>query len=334
MTARPAAKEQAEVKKEGEKSEKKSDQKARKPGEEVNRIIATIKTEPITLVDLEKAKEQYRKVPKFVKYRERPVESQILDVLVARAIVNLIADQESIRVPPARVENEIKNRMEKAGFSKESKFREAIEKELKMDYDFWKNEILAFEIKKEQLIQIRVQPPRPSDEEVKKWYKINKAKIGREVRVREIIFKPASRSLSDQVTAEKKLQAIRNQAARGSKSFGSLARTGNNISTYRASGGLTGWRNLAEIAKQDIIYANQAFQLRRKGQISPVFRTKSGNYAIVQKVGDRFIPLDKVYGLVQSKLAYERRELAFFDWIEKQRRYLGVEIDYDEYKSR
>ena len=50
---------------------------------------------------------------------------------------------------------------------------------------------------------------------------------------------------------------------------------------------MTGGRNIAEIAKDNILYANHAFQLRRKGQISPVFKLSNGYYCIIQSEGSK-----------------------------------------------
>jgi putative peptidyl-prolyl cis-trans isomerase len=308
------------------------DSKPRLKGEIINEVIAIVGPEPVTIVDMEQAAERYRNT-KLLKKGKRSLKSQILDILIAHAIVSTVAEEESIKVPPARIQSEIKKRMDHLGIKDEKVFKRRLERELKLPYTLWKQE-LSYEIKKEQIIQIRIQPERPTDLEVQNWYKINKAKVGREVRNREIIFRPASKALKDEIKIEKELNEIRQKAIRN-KNFASIAKTDSrNVSKYKTKGGLTDWRNIAEIAKDNILYANHAFQLHRVGQISPVFKMRNGYYCILKSEGSRFVPLDKVYNLVQNLLYREKQEAAFYDWIEQQRKLIGVKINMPDYQSQ
>jgi putative peptidyl-prolyl cis-trans isomerase len=297
---------------------------------DINVVQAIVGRQSITTIDIDNARDRY-KGSRYIGADKRPIESRILDLLIARAIVDTIAEQESIRVPPAKIKSEIDKRMKALGLKDEAIFAKRLSRELKISYELWKRE-LAHEIKKEQLIQIRIQPEQPSDAEILRWYRANKTRVGQEVNVREIIFRPAKRSLKAEIQIEKDLNALRGQALR-KRNFAALARDRRNLSAFRGQGGLTGWRNIADIARENIIYANHAFQLRTPGQISPVFKLRNGSYAIIQSVGVRFVPLERVYGLVKNMLFREKQQEAFGRWIQRQRDVIGVVINMPDYQS-
>lgn len=171
------------------------------PGDSLNSILAIVGSVSITKFDYEDGLEKYEKLKKFMpdleKKKEGSIKSRVLDFLIMRAIVDLTADEETIQVNKSRIEGEIQKRMELMQIDDPKKFEQVIESQTGLPYDLWVGEI-PFQIKKAQLMQIRIPTQLPNEEEIQDWYNKNKTKVGFEMRYREIALVPNGSSIKEE----------------------------------------------------------------------------------------------------------------------------------------
>ncbi|MBE8425134.1 SurA N-terminal domain-containing protein, partial [Leptospira borgpetersenii serovar Balcanica] len=97
--------------------------------ESLNRVSATVGTISISELDLDDASEKYTKLQKHLKHEDvrKSLRTRIIDFLIDRAIVDVVAEEESIQVNEQRVDAEIEKRMEVMGITNRKQFEKAME---------------------------------------------------------------------------------------------------------------------------------------------------------------------------------------------------------------
>lgn len=178
--------------------------------ESLNRVVATVGTVSISELDLDDASEKYSKLQKHLKHEDfrKSLRTRIIDFLIDRAIVDVVAEEESIQVNEQRVDSEIEKRMEVMGITNRKQFEKAMETSSGMPFELWVTE-LPYQIKKGQLLQLKIAVPPPSEQEIKAWYNQNRDKVGFEIRYRIISIAPENDSIQEENRLYKELSDIR-----------------------------------------------------------------------------------------------------------------------------
>lgn len=282
-------------------------------GEELNSIHSIVGKKAITKLELEKI----TKLANFLsKSENRKVTPE--DFLTEKVIIEQIAEEDSIIVSEERLKTEIEKRRISSNISSNEEFKKNIEKETGLTFDLWK-EILRYQLLKQQIIQIRVPIPQPTDKEIEDFYKKNSKQIGIEVLYREIIF-PKTNSIQEEKRIYQIASEIYQELQKSPEKFADLARsTKENISPNKAGGGIRLWTSIIDIAKEDPIIAGALFNTPINS-ITPIFKNQNEQYTILKVEGKRTIPLEKVRELIRMRLFYEKAEESFQKWLEEKKR--------------
>jgi putative peptidyl-prolyl cis-trans isomerase len=299
-----------------------------KAGESLNQILAIVGNISISQIDFEKAEDKYKILSKFAppSRKKSSYRSQVLDFLIDRAIVNIISDEESISINQKRIDLEVEKRMENMGFNNLEAFKKNILVQTGMTYEMWYDD-LPYQIKKSQLLQFRVNTPPPSDTEVKNWYNKNKAKVGLEVKYREIILVPANDSIEEETKVHQELQDMRSKILKDPSAFKLIASSPRNDSKNKLNGGLVNWIPGFELFKTSRIMGSVVSQTQ-PGKVSEIFRDEKNRYVIVMVEGSRATPVESIKRGIQNILYKEKEEESFEQWVESQRKVVPISI-YD-----
>ncbi|MCB1156866.1 MAG: putative peptidyl-prolyl cis-trans isomerase [Leptospiraceae bacterium] len=301
------------------------------PGDSLNSILAIVGSVSITKFDYEDGLEKYEKLKKFMpdleKKKEGSIKSRVLDFLIMRAIVDLTADEETIQVNKSRIEGEIQKRMELMQIDDPKKFEQVIESQTGLPYDLWVGEI-PFQIKKAQLMQIRIPTQLPNEEEIQDWYNKNKTKVGFEMRYREIALVPNGSSIKEEQRIFKDISNIYKKVRGNRSAFISLASSSQNES--KLYHGLMDWSPAFEIFNKSKVIASVAARMGI-GTISEVFRDEKKRYCILLLEGKRPTPLEHIRTGIQNILYREKEDMTFARWIEQRRKEINIQIFDSEY---
>jgi len=149
-----------------------------------------------------------------------------------------------------------------------------------------------------------------------------------QVNVKHILIVPRSSSFADEKAANTQLEDIRKQILSGA-SFESLAARYSKDPGSAPKGGSIGWVFLGSL---DPYFANQAYQMRKSGEISPVFKSSFG-YHIIKYMGRRTAPLEEIEDNISNMMAMQSREIQFKEWIKKRRQTSSIYIFLPDYKE-
>ena len=91
----------------------------------INDIVAIVGETPITALDLQQEKKNFKPSKK----ENRNTESQVLDSLINRALIDSVLKEEVISIPESQVDEIIKNTMLDNGIKDEKAFEAALMKQ-------------------------------------------------------------------------------------------------------------------------------------------------------------------------------------------------------------
>ena len=292
------------------------------PGEAINQVRYIVDEEVITDIDIDRMRENLDNLDKLnpsPKRNDKDTRTRAIETLIERAIVLREAREESIIVSDARVDNEMEKRRNLMGIADEDEFRRLVEKEAGMPYDRWREE-MRYQYVRQQIIQIKIPVPQPTEQDVEEFYEKNKARFGMEVRFREILLRPKDGSLDDELRISKLARKIRGEISGNPKSFARIARSyAENLSPFRRQGGLQNYTPIQDVAERDRLLAGMVFRLP-VGKLSDVFRNTKNEYMIVMVEGRRSVPLEKVRRLIHQRLFVEKERGAFEEWLEGRKK--------------
>lgn len=292
--------------------------------ESLNSIIAIVGGISISQVDYEKGVERYKVISRFAPpaRKKQSFRSQVIDFLIDRAIVDIIAEEESIQVNEKRIEAEIEKRMEQTGSRDLEEFKRNVVRQTGMSFEDWLAD-LPYQIKKGQLLQIRVNVPLPSETEIRNWYNANKSKVGFEVKFREIAIAPKNSSIDEEARIYEEIAEIRTKVLKDPSLFRLIASGPRNESRFKSTGGFSNWIPAFELYKQSPILANIASQTK-EGKISEVYRDENKRYCILYMEGVRPTPLESVRRGIQNLLYRDKEQQAFEDWLVAMRKEVPI----------
>ncbi len=294
--------------------------------ESLNQVIAIVGNQAITQSSFEKGAEKYKALSKFLpaSRKKGSLHSQVLDFLIDRAIVDIVAEEESIQVNEKRIEAEVQKRMESQGITDPELFKKTVSQQFGQPYDLWLED-LPFQIKKGQLLQIKITPPLPSEQEVLGWYNKNKNKVGFEFKFRELIFSPANSSIDEESKVFQELNEIRSKSMKDPSFFKLVASGPRNESRHKATGGLVNWIPTFELYKSQPTTASVLAQVQQ-GKVSEVFRDDRKRYCLVYVEGVRPTPLDAVRKGIQGLLFRDKEQSTFEEWLVTTRKTTTITI--------
>ncbi|MBS0619379.1 MAG: peptidyl-prolyl cis-trans isomerase [Spirochaetes bacterium] len=291
----------------------------------LNDVIAVIANVPITTIDLSQEIDRMQKRRGF-KREKRGVQSQALDALIGRAIIDVIAREESVTISPERIKNAIKKEMDMRGILREEEFKKLIKRDTGVDYDEYKDE-LTRQLKTQQVMQLRVSVPNPTPSQVEEWYRQNKQRVGKKYTYRMIYIPVHGNEL--QVSAQ--MKAARAMGAASSAGFASAAQK-YSAHPSRARGGLMVDQRLDQVAQTDPILAG-AINGTPPGTTSQVFVGSNGGYYCVRVEHARAIGLDEVYDNVRAIIYSQNEQLEYARWLKEQRKRVSVAVYLKEYQE-
>lgn len=252
--------------------------------------------------------------------------NSVIDALINEALVEQIAEAESILVSREKVDTEISQIMKRQGITDLEKFRVSVEQKHKMSWEMFREEIRR-QILIELVMSIAVDYAPPSKQEAMAWYNANRNKPDLlQVYTKHILIIPKSSSFGDEKAANQKIDEIRAKIMAG-ESFESLARKFSQDPGSAAKGGDIGWMALMQL---DPLYANQAYQMSTINSISPVFKSSFG-YHIIKYRGRRVTPFEEIEPMIYGMLSQQGRGEQFKKWIQNKRQYSTVKVHLNDY---
>ncbi|MBU4310489.1 peptidyl-prolyl cis-trans isomerase [bacterium] len=264
----------------------------------VERVVARLNDEIITLTELEKA---YRELKSALPEGEKmPSERNLLERMIENRLLLQEAKREGIRVSQGEVHENIE-RM-KSTFLSEKAFEMALEQEGMKIEDLKKRYEEELMIKK--LIDREVKPEiEVSKKEIREYYEKNKKRFKEEekVKIRHIFFK-------DYFQAEKALKRIK---------------SGTNFEEV-AKGGYLGSFKRGQLDRK---IEEVAFNLK-EGEISSIVKTESGCHIIKleKKEEARVKELSEAKEVIRNILSSQRMEQKIEEYLEELKAKQEIEI--------
>ena len=294
----------------------------------VDRVAINTRSRAITETEVKKRLEMVKKSKNLSASALVAERNRIIDKIIDEAILEQIAEEETIIVSDEKVKNEIEKIMERAKAKDLDSFKKLIEAREKIPFEFWKEQ-LRIQILAELVMSIAVDFAPPSKKDVQEWYSKNKnTPAMTQVNVKHILIVPRSSSFADEKAANTQLEDIRNQILSGA-SFEVLAARHSKDPGSAVKGGSIGWVFLGSL---DPYFANQAYQMRKPGEISPVFKSSFG-YHIIKYLGRRTAPLEEIEDNISNMISMQSREEQFKKWIKQRRATSSIYIFLTDYKE-
>jgi parvulin-like peptidyl-prolyl isomerase len=273
-------------------------------GEIIERIVARIDGEVITLMELE---EDYQRLKSSVPSDERlPTKRELLERMVENRLLLHQADQRGIKVSPGEVEDYIER--VKTGFVSSEAFELALKQEGVMLEDLRKRYRDELKIKKLIDIEIRSRIDL-SKKEVKEYYEENKEKfrLPERVEIRHILFNDYARALAalDRLHSHVKFEEVARQEG-------------------MPKDGYLGSFKKGQLSRK---IEDAAFGLE-EGKISPIINTETGYHILKleKKIEGRIQKLSEVRETIEYILSSHRMEKKVNEYIEELKKSREIEI--------
>lgn len=293
--------------------------------EHYDRVIAVVNDTPIIESEVFRQFDRLKKMKKISKKKYSYELSRIIDKFIENAIVVQKADEESIIVSDAKVDNQIEKMMKSSNFDNIQDFKKSIEVREKLSFEEYKKE-LKISIIKQQVISIAIGVSPPTKKEALEWYSKYKSKLGYQVNMKHILLRPKNKTFTEEKRVNKTIKDLRNRIVSG-ESFESLARRYSEDPTTAKKGGDLGWVLLAEL---DPVIAGHVFRMNRRGQISRVIKSRYG-YHIVKFLGKRVTPFDSVRNKILNLLFQVKVGRQFKKWVSQKKRQSDIIIYMEDY---
>jgi putative peptidyl-prolyl cis-trans isomerase len=300
--------------------------------ESINRILAIVGKISISQFDFDKGEESYKILFKGRKPNIRVTKgshrSKILDFLIDRALIDITADEESIQAGEKNIEAEVERLMKLGNTPDRASFEKVILEKTGLPFETW-FEDLPYQIKRNQLMQLRVNIKPPSEAEIHKWYMANRTKVGNEVKFREICISPKNSSFEEEQKVSNEINQIRKDLKRDTESFNLIANGPRNGAPGK---GFNDWIQTFEIYNRSPSLMSALSRIP-EGGVSEPYRDDRGKYCIVRLEGKRSTPEENIKRNIGDILSREKAESSFDDWLISRRKELTITVYDKEYIS-
>jgi putative peptidyl-prolyl cis-trans isomerase len=291
--------------------------------EMINDLIAMVGDIPITIVDLKDEISHKRPVNVIDK---RNFESKILDILIEKAIVDIVMKEEAISISQAQVDEIIKKTMANNGYKDEKTLEQALTEQMHMSLDDYRKEVTN-NLKIQQIAQLKISIPAPKTDELQQWYNQHKNEVGNKYLIRIIKKSFHPDNSKEELSVNQLMNKARNEAV---ANFIQSAKQYSDDPSA-ADGGLLGWFRLEEMAGKDPMLANSAYQTGA-GDVSKVFVSKN-SYMIVKVDAISPVLFDEAAPLISQRLYGEKQQKAYLAWVKKKRKSTAIKIYMKEYQE-
>jgi len=293
--------------------------------EPFDRVIAVVNDSPIIESEVHGKFSRLQK-RKAIPPKKQPYEmSRLLDKLIEEALVVQEAEQQSIIISDAKVDNHIKKIMERMNISSLDDFKARVERSENTKFADYREDIRKSLIT-EQVMSLAIGVTPPSKKEAMEWYRLNREKLGFEVNLKHILLKPRNASLAEEKRVNEEIKKLQQRILRG-ESFEAVAASVSEDPVSAKKGGDLGWVVIAEL---DPYFANQVYRMNKPGQLSGAIKSGYG-YHLVKYLGRRSITYDSVEEKIFNLLFQQKISEQFGKWIIQRRRESEVKIYMPDY---
>lgn len=283
--------------------------------ETLNRIVATIDGDPITLIELERYTEVAKKRPGG---DQAAVDQKaILDELILDKIIQKQVEILGLKASDQQIDNYIESIRSRNNLSEEQ-LMEAL-KQQNMSWDQYRVQVRA-DIERANLINREIRAKvNVSPEEIERYYKAHLDEYGASTKVTARLISllvPAGTNEADKAEIRAKAEEVHKLAADGGN-FAKLAKEYSQGPAAEEGG------DIGEIQPDEMRpeFAKAAKSLQ-PGQVSPLIVTADGFHILkVEKTsGDAHRPLAEVSEEIKEKLYKEAMETRYDRWLNQDLR--------------
>lgn len=282
--------------------------------ETLNRIVATIDGDPITLVELEQYGELVKRRPGGDQITDQKV---LLDELILEKIIRKQVESLGLKASDQQIDNYIESIRARNNLSEEQ-LMEAL-KQQNMSWDQYRSQVRS-DIERANLINREIRTKvNVSPEEVERYYKAHLDEYGASPKVTARLISfivPRDASDADKAAIRAKAEEVQKLAADG----GNFAKLAKEYSQGPAAeeGGDIGEVQPDEMQPE---FAKAAKKLE-PGQVSPLIVTGDGFHIlkIEKSSGETHRPLSEVSEEIKEKLYKEAMESRYDRWLNQDLR--------------
>jgi peptidyl-prolyl cis-trans isomerase SurA len=279
--------------------------------EVVNRVVATIDGEPVTLYELQSFSEQARRRAGATEVATAD-QRAMLDELVLEKILRKQVEAQGVSATDAQIDAYIASIRDRNHLT-DAQLREALSQQ-GLTWEQYRAQVRA-DIERAALINKEIRTKvNVSPEEVERYYNEHIAEYGTPDRVHARLISrlvPAGATPEQRAAVRAEAERIRKLAASG-KDFAELAKTSSEGPGADEGG------DLGEIARGQMQaeFDKAAFALK-PGEVSDVIETESGFhiFKLEQRVGEAHQPIAEVKDDIREKLYRENLEERYERWL-------------------
>lgn len=275
----------------------------------INRIVATVEGDPITLYQLKRFARQ------TIRGREISGEDRnaLIDGLVLNTIIGMEAEAKGIVVQDAEIDAYIGGIKERNRLD-EMQLRQVLDAQ-GITYDDYREQI-RLEVQRQRLIGMEIRgKANVTPEQIERYYEANKAeyRLPSEIEVAHIVFLlPEGAAAHEEIAVKAKADEARAQIADG-LDFAEAAERYTEDGSGGEDGGVLGWFKPGELVES----LEQAAEGLDVGEVSEPVRGPLGFHIIklVDRKDETFTPLEELSDGIKEKLYAVALEERYGRWL-------------------
>lgn len=294
-----------------------------------DRIIATVNDTSIIESEITFKFNRLLTLKKITGKNTTEERSRLLDKYIEEVLVEQTAKNESIIISDAKIDNNIEQIMHRMNIPSLEIFKNQILENEKMSFEEYREEMRKSLMSEQVMsIAIGVSPPSRNDAEV--WYKKNKKEMGFEINYQQILFRLKNDTFAENKRVNNQAKEVYNKILEGA-GFDAMAGEYSEDPVTKSRGGAMGWIPLSNMAKQDLILANNLYKsfLIDKRKID-IVKSRRG-YLIVKLIDKRPTSFEAVEQEILNILYQQRLGEQFKKWIAQKRMESDVKIYMKDY---
>jgi putative peptidyl-prolyl cis-trans isomerase len=294
-----------------------------------DRVIATVNEMPIIESEImekidrvQKAKNAAQKINPYDK-------SRMLDRYIEEAIVAQTAAEESIIVSDEKVNNHIEKIMTRMNVPSLDAFKKQIEQTEKISFDDYREE-LRKNLVAQDVISIAVGISPPTMQEARLYYEKNKSKVGFEVNIQHVLLRTKNDGFEENKRVNKEIKDLYGRVLKGER-FEDIAKQYSDDKDSRDKGGNLGWLPLSNVARDDMIYANNIYKEFVIGKSKMAVIKSNSGYHLVRFGGSRVTSFEGAKDDILGALYQMKQAEQFQRWVNRRRLESEIKIYMEDY---
>ncbi len=297
-----------------------------------DRVIATVNETPIIESEVNRMNERSQIDKKIPAKNVPETKSRILDSFIADSLVAQTADRESIIVSNEKVDDQIQKIMKSMNLKSAEEFQKYIEKTEKVSYDDFRDDLRKNMIRElVMLIAIGITPP--SQKEAEDYYTEHKKEWSYELDIQHIMIKLNNETFEENKRVSKIIKEVYDKLVKKQSTFENLAREFSEDAASKNKAGKLGWVAIPNIAKDDLIYANNLYREFIDNQDRKEYAIVKSNagYHIVKVSGRRPTSFEAVSDYIYNVLRFKKMNEQFKKWVSNRRMESEIKIYMEDY---